>query len=173
MMKMESAMTGGKSNIIVRKVIESDLPVIAKLIDEYNPEHTPSHVPYIEKYIADPMGAAYAFFVAYGLDDVNGVLGCGGYTPDSDGAMGVYWLGAIYTSRSHWRSGIGSAILQHIIRQLKSLGAVKLMTDTGGKENQPEAHNFYVKNGFRLISERKKSDGYPEDESIYRLDLVP
>lgn len=65
--------------------------------------------------------------------------------------VGNYWFinRVLVNPKSHRGQGIGSQLLQTLIKEIKKINDIKIIVTPGGYENDQERqNNFYTKNGF-------------------------
>lgn len=55
---------------------------------------------------------------------------------------------SMHTASAHRRSGVGRAILQHLIARARAVGIARLSLETGSSDYFVPAHAFYKSHGF-------------------------
>lgn len=100
------------------------------------------------------------------------VVGLIGYLHDRREARGIFWLGWYYVHREEAGHGFGKKLLDHVITEVKKLGARKLYTDTSSWKFYDAAHHRYRELGF--VKEATLKDFYEKGEHqvIYGMDLT-
>ena len=78
----------------------------------------------------------------------------------------VIELDALFIEPPAQRAGVGEALLEHLVRMGRQLGARTMRI-----ESDPNAAGFYEKAGARLVGERRSSWG--RMLPLYDLDLAP
>eukprot|EP01086_Lenisia_limosa_P014720 TRINITY_DN4591_c0_g1_i1.p1 TRINITY_DN4591_c0_g1~~TRINITY_DN4591_c0_g1_i1.p1 ORF type:complete len:198 (-),score=15.36 TRINITY_DN4591_c0_g1_i1:71-664(-) len=78
---------------------------------------------------------------------------------------------SVYVSNDHHRKGVGTVLLNEIIKRCRDLGVKSLMAITG---LEPDTHNFHLKMGFEQVGIMKdigwKMGGWVS-RSLYQLML--
>ena len=89
--------------------------------------------------------------------DNNKILGFVCYTTYC-GKLLLIWMGV---KREHWRNGIGTKLLEHLVSEAKSLDLYYIETETLPEEVEYKPYEitraFYYKNGFVKIHYKKAS----------------
>ncbi|MES2432013.1 MAG: GNAT family N-acetyltransferase [Bacteroidota bacterium] len=126
---------------------------------------------YSEKSLLDQMQKHdHQFILA--IDDEK-VLGYASYSPkimNNIASEKVYRLHKLYVSIPSHYKGVGRALVDHIINEIKPLGATQLELNVNRKNN---AVSFYQKLGFIILREELLDLGqdYYMDDYIMTVDL--
>ena len=134
-----------------RKADIGDIPVIAQLADAIWRKHYPSIISiaqidymlkemYSQQALQEQMKEGHQFTLVY----VNEIPS--GYISVSSHDRRNYYINKFYVDVNEHRKGIGSLLLQHIIKQLPDAETFELAVN---RENY-KAVNFYFKNGFTI-----------------------
>jgi len=94
------------------------------------------------------------------------VIGVSGWRESELASEGVYWLGWTYVHPERRRRGVGTALLDRVLTELRALGARKLYLDTGAAGYQ-DALAFYASHGFH--EEARLRDYYSDGEDCLIL----
>ncbi|MGQ0829374.1 MAG: GNAT family N-acetyltransferase [Bacteroidota bacterium] len=136
-------------NIIYKKAVATDIPVIAGLADRIWRKHYPDiitreQIDYMLKNMYSPanllqqMNEGHKYTLVYtGEKPV-------GYSSISTKDDKNYFLHKFYVEIADQRKGIGSKLLDHVLKELGSAQTVEL---TVNRKNY-KAINFYFKKGF-------------------------
>lgn len=100
------------------------------------------------------------------------VAGLIGWLRDRRGAPGIFWLGWYYVHAEERGAGLGKIMLDHVVREVRALGARKLYTDTASSPFYERARRRYTQLGF--TEEGALQDYYWEGEHqlFYVMDLT-
>jgi GNAT superfamily N-acetyltransferase len=60
----------------------------------------------------------------------------------------VYWIGWLVVTKSHRRSGLGTAIVEHVVREISSPAEFVVITFGPGVRGGEPARRFYAQTGF-------------------------
>jgi putative acetyltransferase len=140
------------------KIIVDDLsgPEIARFLDEHVQEML-SITPPESKHALDLDGLRKPEITFWSIVDGDTLVGCGAIKRlDADHAE----VKSMRTAPTRKRSGIASALLEHIITEAKRMGFTRLSLETGTDEFFRPARKLYEKFGF----------DYCQPFADYRLD---
>lgn len=159
------------SKVSVRRSTDDDLPRVATLFQEvvagipyYNrlSKRSESEKWSLEVLRAKLRGDAYSILVAH---DENEILGFA-FTRFDDYLIWIEWFGVDPASR---RSGVGSALVQEVVRTAPERKAHKVWCDT--RSNNTPAKSTFRKNGFRELV-LLKNHWYGEDYILWERPLL-
>lgn len=67
----------------------------------------------------------------------------------ADNINGTWWISRVNVNQLQRNKGIGSLLLNNLIKEILKLGDFKIVVCPGGyNENIEQQYNFYIKNGF-------------------------
>lgn len=130
-------------NITVRQEVPSDIPAIdAVIVAAFS--HAP-HTEHNEQFIAETLRRAGALSVSLVAEQAGAVVGHVAASPVrmADGGSGWYGIGPISVLPASQSQGLGTQLMQAVLRQLKALGAAGcvVLGDPG----------YYARFGFKAL----------------------
>jgi len=153
----------------IREMVEQDVDEVVAIITAHHPVDGECFESYYKNYFSDPQrieSSDEKNFVI--LEESTGnVVGVSGFTPDQYKTPKIYWLSWTYVSENYRRCGRGSALLDHVINQVKARGARKLYIDTSSHPLYESALRLYTCFGFQVEGSLK--DYYGEGENCVIL----
>lgn len=99
------------------------------------------------------------------------VAGTIGYLRDRRGAPGIFWLGWYYVHADERGAGLGKIMLDRVVREVRSLGARKLYTDTASSPFYERARRRYAQLGFTEEGALEDYYWHGEHQLFYAMDL--
>ena len=93
---------------------------------------------------------------------------CFGEIADSVGTYELYWLATHAKFRGQ---GIGTQLIEELVRRLKAIGARKLYIKTDSKPQYTSTRHFYEARGFVLEATLKQYYDNHDDCCIYAMTL--
>lgn len=100
------------------------------------------------------------------------IVAVSGYFYDNRETLGIYWLGYTYVDPQYHGYGVGSQLLNYIVRDLKRRNARKLFLATSSNSIYGGAVSFYTNHGFRWEGTLKDLYAPGEDQIIMGKDLA-
>jgi ribosomal protein S18 acetylase RimI-like enzyme len=113
--------------------------------------------------LADGPQTDYQSFVAQHDSEVAGWI-CFGPTPCTQGTFDIYWIVVAPASQ---RTGIGSALVDFAVEQIKNQNSRLVVVDTSGSERYAATRQFYEKKGFQPAARIKDFYATGDDKVIY------
>jgi putative acetyltransferase len=128
------------------RIVVDDLsgPAIAEFLDEHVQEMR-SITPLESKHALDLDGLRQPEITFWSVLDGDALVGCGAIKRlDADHAE----LKSMRTTSARKRSGIASALMEHILAEARRMGFTRMSLETGSAEFFGPARNLYRKFGF-------------------------
>lgn len=123
---------------------ETDLPDIARITNPY--ENHPVTVDQLREWFQyNPPGRIQRRLVP--VDEKDAVMGYAGYVHEADGTQGLFTVWVI-VAPEHRGEGIGSALWETMLKELKQHGAGRLRSEV--RDNEPHSLAFAEKRGFAI-----------------------
>ncbi|MBI3944768.1 MAG: GNAT family N-acetyltransferase [Armatimonadetes bacterium] len=152
-------------NTSIRQMADRDIETVLRIIRAHDAFDGECADRDLRGYPGDPArrrSPHEAYFVA--VDDDSGeVIGVSGYFTDRYRTPGIFWLGWTYVDERFRRRGAGSALLRHVVQQVREKGARKLYIDTGSAPSYQAAVALYQRFGFAVEGQLKDYYGDGED----------
>ncbi len=146
---------------MVRALTPEDIEAAAAIVAQ----HRPSDAGYARAaFTREVAGEGRSrHFVA---EEQGRVVGVSGWMQEGPQAHDTYWLGWTYVAEEARRRGVGSALLAHVLAEVRARGGRKLYLDTGA-HGYEAAVAFYLRHGFQ--EEARLPDYYAEGEDALLL----
>ena len=144
----------------IRKLREDDIgDIVAMIHDVMGPDDAKKALQDMKISLGEH--APYKFEEFYVVEVNNKLLGAGGfwslkYDPN------IARLDWFVVRRSEQRKGIGTLLIKFLESRLKKQRIKMILAETSSGNDYKAAVNFYMKNGFRLVSQ---IPGYWEDKT--------
>jgi len=148
---------------------KSDVDAVVEIIQLHDPFDGKCAKRYFSQYFSSPSRIESPHEKHYVIikAETRKILGVSGHTPDQYETPGVYWLGWTYVAPNFQRQGLGSELLDHVIKQVGMLKARKLYLDTSSDPKYTFAMSLWKRFGFCL--EGKLKDYYRNGEDYLIL----
>lgn len=137
--------------IIVRKMVSSDLDVVLKLVSQIQSEENlleSAHAQFCRE-LSQPINGEVRYVAAI-RDSVVGTMGCGvGPIPSPH----VLWADWLIVDHNRRRGGIASRLYAAIEEHALALRKKYLCLDIGNIDRERAAYVFHLKNGFQIVGQ--------------------
>jgi ribosomal protein S18 acetylase RimI-like enzyme len=157
-------------SVNVRRLTLQDKPsVMAILRDthEFKPVEVQVAEELMDCYLDQGTDSGYITLVAEVDSKVLGYV-CYGPTPITEGTWDVYWMAV---SRRAQRMGVGTALLSAVESDIMDAKGRLILIETSSKTDYVKAQNFYVRQGYELVS--RIADFYePGDDKLTYLKRI-
>jgi len=155
--------------LMIRELLKNDREQIQRILTEtkhFNEEEIKIAVELIDIYLNDANQKDYIIYV-YESGDLKTAAGyiCYGKRPLTDWTYDLYWIAV--DPNIHGK-GIGSALVKHMEKDLKTQGGKIVLIETSGKAEYENEHRFYVKNGYEVQTIIKDFYRSGDDLYVYR-----
>lgn len=114
----------------------------------------------IDTYLNDENQNDYHIFVDEENNELKGYV-CIGPRPMTKGTWDLYWIAVNPLVQS---KGVGSGLITFSESYIKEKGGRLIWIETSGKESYEKERKFYLKNGYKIITEVK--DFYDMGDSL-------
>ncbi len=134
----------------IRPIRPEDRTPLARLVGRdglFNAEEVRVALELIDAALADPDGE-FRVRVATVGDTLAGYL-CFGPTPMTDTTWDLYW---IVTDPEHRGAGVGSALIEHLEREVRGRGARYIRVETSSTELYGSAQRFYQRHAYPVFA---------------------
>ena len=164
-----------KKKFTLRPIKPSDIKQVAKLIRTVMTEYDCVGEGYsITDPEVDDMFSHYnnersVFYVIYGPENKNRILGCGGIAPLTGGNGETCELRKMYFYPELRGHGMGNHMLEKCLEAAKRMGYKYCYLET--VERMKRANHLYLKYGFRRNTEAMGNTGHHVCESYYVREL--
>ena len=155
--------------LMIRELLKNDREQIQRILTEtkhFNEEEIKIAVELIDIYLNDANQKDYIIYV-YESGDLKTAAGyiCYGKRPLTDWTYDLYWIAV--DPNIHGK-GIGSALVKHMEKDLKTQGGKIVLIETSGKAEYENERRFYVKNGYEVQTIIKDFYRSGDDLFVYR-----
>ncbi|HKZ68913.1 MAG TPA: GNAT family N-acetyltransferase [Anaerolineales bacterium] len=114
-------------------------------------------------YMRGAKASGYNFISAKREDQVVGYA-CFGPTPLTEATYDLYWI--VAEASAHGQ-GVGRALFDHVVSEIKNRGGRLLMIWTSSTPNYERARSFYLRMGCKLETQIKEFYRADDDLCIY------
>ncbi len=150
----------------IRPMVPGDLKEVLRIIRLHDTDDARHARRTLEEFLASPDLPARGQVVFESLDEGR-VLGTCGYHADRGEGEGIFWLGWFYVNPFFHGRGIGAALFEYVVGEVRRLGGRKLYCDTSSLPKYQRAIRFYHEAGFR--QEGRLVDYYRPGEDMIIL----
>jgi len=113
-------------------------------------------------------GSGYQFTVAADERDEPQGYACWGLTPLSDGAYDLYWIVVDATLQGQ---GLGRALLDHVVSDVRARSGRLVIIETSGKPEYASQRAFYERCGCTLLARYPDFYRLGDDKLVYMVRL--
>jgi ribosomal protein S18 acetylase RimI-like enzyme len=145
----------------------TDKPVVMQLLrntPEFKAQEIPVAEEVIDSYLHSPGGSGYHALVALIESQIIGYISYGP-TPLTDGTWDIYWTAI---SQKNQRRGIGKTLLSYAEKEIKKARGRIILIETSSTIDYEKSRQFYISQGYELISQIKDFYTVGDDKLIFR-----
>ena len=157
--------------VYTRQLRHSDLEGINNIlndISQFNKEEKVCAIELAEASLKEQDTKEYEFLVA--VDEQDKIYGFVSFSdiPLTDNCYDLYW---IVTNAKLQNKGVGTKLINELLKILKKRGVRKLFTETSSQDGYKLTRSFYEKRGFKLIADIPDFYKIGDNKMIYVKNL--
>jgi ribosomal protein S18 acetylase RimI-like enzyme len=148
----------------------SDKSAVMQLLrntPEFKAHEIPVAEEVIDSYLHSPGDSGYHALVAVIESQLIGYISYGP-TPLTDGTWDIYWIAV---SQNSQRIGIGKTLLSYAEKEIKKAIGRIILIETSSTINYEKSRQFYISQGYELISQIKDFYTVGDDKLIFRKSI--